>query len=148
VIFNCRNGELFTQGPIVKVMRALLLEAAQVIQSLPELRDDPDTATRFSTQNLELKILEAADKTAKNISSMLQDFRSGRETEIDYINGYIVKRATELGIECETHEAAVKMIKHGIQISVDDAEEHFPKGWSFSFWEAPLWLAADFPHIP
>jgi len=114
-------------------MRALLLEAAEVIQSLPELRDDPDTATRFSTQNLELKILEAADKTAKNTSSMLQDFRSGRETEIDYINGYIVKRATELGIECETHEAAVKMIKHGTQISVDDAEEHFPKGWSFSF---------------
>lgn len=139
VIFNRRNGELFTQGPIVHVMRALLLEASQVIQSLPELRDDPNTASRFSTQNLELRVLEAADKTAKNTSSMLQDVRAGRETEIDYINGYILKRATALGIDCEIHETVIRMVKEGSVIAVEDAEQYFPKAWTFSWWEAPFW---------
>ena len=124
VIFNCKNGELFSHEPIVKVMRALLLEASQVIQSLPELRLHHDTAIRFSPQRLEANVVEAAEKTAENTSSMLQDFRAGRETEIDYINGYIVERAKGAGVECETHKAVVGMVKSRTQISVDDAEEY------------------------
>lgn len=127
VIFNRRNGELFNQGPILKVMRALLVEASQVIQSLPELRDDPDaTASRFSPQNLELRVLEAADKTAKNTSSMLQDVRAGRETEIDYINGWVLKSGAELGVDCEVNEMVVKMVKGNTIIAADDAEKYFP----------------------
>ncbi|TVY40964.1 Ketoisovalerate reductase [Lachnellula subtilissima] len=94
VIYNCRNGELFKRADITSVMRDLLAEASQVVSSLPELRTREDggndVAERFSKVNLELKVLDVAEKTAANTSSMLQDFRAGRETEVGYINGYIV----------------------------------------------------------
>lgn len=134
VIFNCQNGELFTRGPIVKLMRALLMEASQVIQSLPELRDDPSNASRFSLQNLDVRVIELAAKTGKNTSSMLQDFRAGRKTEIDYINGYIVKRGGDVGVDCENNAILVDMVRSGIVIGTDEILEHFPNhepdaGW-------------------
>jgi 2-dehydropantoate 2-reductase len=134
VIFNCRNGELFTRGPIVKLMRGLLVEASQVIQARPELRADPNTASRFSPQNLDAKVVELAAKTGKNTSSMLQDFRAGRRTEIDYINGYIVSRGTEAGVDCENNEILVNMVKSGIVIGVDEIHEHFPHHETAAAW--------------
>jgi 2-dehydropantoate 2-reductase len=124
-IFNCKNGELFNRGSIVHLMRLLLAEASQIIQSLPELHNDPETASRFSTQKLETIVLDVAEKTAKNTSSMLQDVRAGRLTEIDYINGYIVKRGKEQGVECKTNEKLVHLVKEGKIISGQDAKSEF-----------------------
>jgi 2-dehydropantoate 2-reductase len=130
VLFNCRNGELFTRSPITRVMRLLLSEASQVISSLPELqsKEGEDFEGRFSKENLEIKVLDVAEKTAANTSSMLQDFRAGRETEVGYINGYIVKRGKELGIDVRNNERVVEMVQKGDVIGDDlgRAMEEFP----------------------
>ncbi|TVY89870.1 putative 2-dehydropantoate 2-reductase [Lachnellula willkommii] len=122
VVYNCRNGELFQRSDITSVMRGLLAEASQVVSSLPELqtREDEgnDVAERFSKENLEAKVLDVAEKTAANTSSMLQDFRAGRETEVGYINGYIVKRGKELGINVGNNERIVEMVQKG-KLAVD-----------------------------
>lgn len=52
-----------------------------------------------------------AGKTAQNMSSMLQDVNADRPTEIDYINGYIVKRGEELGVHTPLHEFLVRQVK-------------------------------------
>lgn len=124
-IFHCRNGELFDKGPIVALMRLLLAEVSQVIRSLPEIREDEETESRFSTRNLEGVVLDVADKTGKNTSSMLQDVRAQKETEIEYINGYVVKRGRELGVDCEHNEKLVEMVKTGKRIGLDEIREHF-----------------------
>ena len=120
--FDCTNGELFDKGPIVKLMRLLLQEASQVIQLLPEIQksEDPRIEERFSVQELEIKVRDLAEKTGKNTCSMLQDVRAGRETEIDYINGWIVKKGRELGVECEHNAKLVKMVKQGKRIGLDE----------------------------
>jgi len=124
-IFNCKNGELFNRGSIVHLMRLLLAEASQVIQLMSELHNDPETASRFSTQKLETIVLDVAEKTAKNTSSMLQDVRAGRATEIDYINGYIVKRGKEQGVDCEINEKLVRLVKEGKVIGAEDIKSEF-----------------------
>jgi 2-dehydropantoate 2-reductase len=113
VIFNCKNGELFTRSPITRVMRLLLAEAAMVVSRLPELRGAEAVEDRFSVENLESKVLDVAEKTAANTSSMLQDFRASRETEVGYINGYIVRRGREMGIDVRHNEKVVQMIRDG-----------------------------------
>lgn len=116
VIFDCLNGELFNRPPIRALIRALLVEISRVLRSII----DSSTATlveklaaeaRYSLDGLEKTVEDAAVKTAQNISSMRQDVRAGRLTEINYINGYIVKRGTEQGIDCILNRALVQMVQ-------------------------------------
>lgn len=66
---------------------------------------------RFDTLRLERLVASIAYTTAENYSSMVQDYRSGRVTEIDYINGYIVKRGENLGIHCAMNYMLIHMVK-------------------------------------
>jgi 2-dehydropantoate 2-reductase len=52
-----------------------------------------------------------AQLTASNRSSMLQDVRSGRPTEIDWINGEIVRRGRRLGVATPVNEALLQLVE-------------------------------------
>lgn len=49
--------------------------------------------------------------TATNRSSMLQDVRNGRPTEIDWINGEIVRRGRRHGVRTPVNEALLQMVE-------------------------------------
>jgi 2-dehydropantoate 2-reductase len=49
--------------------------------------------------------------TREHRSSMLQDILRGKRTEIDHINGAVVKLGTELGIETPYNSAIVRIVK-------------------------------------
>ncbi|HAF09601.1 MAG TPA: hypothetical protein DCK98_05895 [Chloroflexi bacterium] len=49
--------------------------------------------------------------TASNRSSMLQDVRSGRPTEIDWINGEIVRRGARHGVPTPVNEALLQLVE-------------------------------------
>lgn len=107
-IMDCENGELLYNYSFSRIMRMILIEVSSVICALPELQGVPGIQQRFSVQRLQAETAFLANKTARNFSSMLQDVRSNTETEIEYINGYIIRRGEELGIKC----AINYMIKH------------------------------------
>ena len=56
-------------------------------------------------------VLEAARQSAENRCSMLQDLDAGRTTEIDYLNGAIVRLAQRHGIPAPANRAATALIK-------------------------------------
>jgi Ketopantoate reductase len=49
--------------------------------------------------------------TASNRSSMLQDVRSGRPTEIDWINGEVVRRGARHGVPTPVNEALLQLVE-------------------------------------
>ncbi|KAL4973760.1 ketopantoate reductase PanE/ApbA C terminal-domain-containing protein [Aspergillus desertorum] len=99
-LMDCRNGELLYNYSFTRVMRLLLLEISSVICNLPELQGIPGIESRFSPERLRWMVTQLANKTAKNHSSMLQDVRANKTTEIEFLNGYIVRKGEELGIKC------------------------------------------------
>ncbi|KAM3078486.1 2-dehydropantoate 2-reductase (Ketopantoate reductase) (KPA reductase) (KPR) [Clarireedia jacksonii] len=111
VIFDCKNGELFKIEAATQYMEKLLAEASQIICSLPELAGRPEVKKRFATTRLKQIVLDIANVTAGNTSSMRQDVQAGKKTEIDYINGYIVKKGKEFGIKCPINEGLVEQIR-------------------------------------
>jgi 2-dehydropantoate 2-reductase len=86
---------------------------------------DPETLARAgegdpkALDEVESQILaEAGSNTRSDLQrpSMGQDMIKGRRTEIDFINGLIASKGTEVGRPAPTHAkliAAVKAVEHG-----------------------------------
>lgn len=111
-IFNVPNGYMLQSRPLSTVQNMLLAEISLVIRSLPELQPIPGINARFSAERLRNLFAGVTNKTAKNSSSMREDIRHAKlMTEIDYINGYIVKRGQEVGVQAALNFMLVQMVK-------------------------------------
>jgi len=121
-LMDCKNGALLSNFSLARVMRLLLAEISLVIKNLPELKNVPNVNVRFDPLRLERLVVSIANSTTGNTSSMLQDLRVGKLTEIDYINGYIVKRGEEMGVHCVMNYMLVHMIKGKRKISQEQAD--------------------------
>ena len=56
-------------------------------------------------------VMEVAKKTGANRSSMLQDFDRGRDSEIDFINGAVVREAAAAGIPVPANTAVTRLVR-------------------------------------
>lgn len=68
---------------------------------------------RFSFPRLRRMVLDVGAKVSANTSSMLQDVRAGKPTEIDDFNGWLIDTAKLLkgGLQLPTHENLVTLVK-------------------------------------
>ncbi len=99
VFYDCTNGELAEHRPEIE---ALSNEVATVME-----REGQHT----SREGLIDYVLDVIRSTAGNTSSMLQDIRAQRRTEIDYINGYVIRRARAQGISTPENSRLYEFIK-------------------------------------
>jgi 2-dehydropantoate 2-reductase len=63
------------------------------------------------SQDMASKVLRWSQEIRDIHTSMYDDWKAGRETEIESLNGYIVKRGRETGIPTPLNEALTAMIK-------------------------------------
>ena len=101
-ILRVPNGLLREIEPALSLMDAAVGEAVQVARAkgiaLPY--DDPIH-----------KVHDVCAATAANRSSMLQDVLRGSSTEIDVINGAIVREASALGLQAPVNQMLTQFIK-------------------------------------
>lgn len=64
-----------------------------------------------SPENLLFYVHQVIESTAENTSSMLQDILAQRHTEIDYITGYLLKRARAHGIAVPENTRLFELVK-------------------------------------
>lgn len=99
---GCKNGEILTLPGIEQRMQNAIHEAIQVAQAKNiDILNNPVTVTQTVCKN-----------TANNVSSMLQDVRKGRKTEIGAINGAIVAFGQELGIKTPENTLLMEEVKY------------------------------------
>lgn len=97
----CKNGELLTMPGIDERMQTAVDEAMRIARAEGiEVMDDPYRATRI-----------VCSKTAENVSSMLQDVRNRRRTEIDAINGAVVAKGLHYGIKTPENSLLCRQVK-------------------------------------
>ncbi|KAJ5949584.1 2-dehydropantoate 2-reductase family protein [Penicillium verhagenii] len=110
-LLDIRNGELLENSALWPVQRQLLDEISKVFENIPGTQGlICDGAPQFSVALLETTLRDTVEKTAQNSSSMREDVRKGRSTEIDNINGWIIKKGKELGIDCPVNTCLTQMI--------------------------------------
>jgi 2-dehydropantoate 2-reductase len=98
-LWDCPNGEL-KQHP--QEVAQLCAEVAAVVE-----REGLHT----SADDIRYYVEQVIESTAQNISSMLQDVRGLRHTEIDYITGYLLKRARAHGISVPENARLYDLVK-------------------------------------
>ena len=98
------NGELL--NPARLGARALAAEAAEEAAGVAAAR-----GIRLSYRDPVAHVMEIARRTASNRSSMLQDVESGRQTEIDAINGVIVSEAETLGVSVPVNRVLWNLVR-------------------------------------
>lgn len=100
-IHNRKNGQLLTSCTLRSTMKNAIREAMTVAEkSGVPIMGDPIART-----------FAVCRRTRNNISSMLQDVRRQRPTEIMAINGFIVEQGRQLGIATPVNRELVKKVQ-------------------------------------
>ncbi|MEF3092483.1 2-dehydropantoate 2-reductase [Enterobacter sp. 10-1] len=96
---NCKNGDL----------RDAAMEVETICREVAAVMEREGIHT--SPENLLFYVHQIIESTAENISSMLQDIRAQRHTEIDYITGFLLKRARAHGLAVPENARMFEQVK-------------------------------------
>ncbi|MFH0763494.1 MAG: 2-dehydropantoate 2-reductase [Candidatus Omnitrophota bacterium] len=101
-ITRLNNGALIEYEESRALLRNAVQEAAKIVKRkrVKLAYDDPIQ-----------KVESVCKGTAQNISSMLQDVLNRKRTEIDFINGAIVRQGKTLGIATPVNEVLTNLVK-------------------------------------
>jgi 2-dehydropantoate 2-reductase len=105
VKYDCQNGDLINNPDMLKELEDLCKETDAFFTQMQWTLDFELTE----------RVKTVAKLTANNRSSMLQDIHAQRKTEIDYINGYLLNKANEIGHHLPLHQKLfdhIKSIQH------------------------------------
>lgn len=98
-LYGCRNGDLQRYPEQIET---LCREVASVMAM---------EGYHTSCEGLMQYVMDVIHSTADNVSSMLQDIRNQRHTEIDYITGYLLRRARSHGLTLPENARLFELIK-------------------------------------
>jgi len=101
-ILRLRNGELLEYPETREIMRSVVEEVASVAKTKGIQIKWPDPVVQTE------RVCQA---TAINYSSMLQDVLNRKRTEIDYINGAIVREGEALDISVPVNKTLMLLVK-------------------------------------
>jgi 2-dehydropantoate 2-reductase len=101
-ILGVPNGELLKIPTCQNVMDGAIAEAVQVASGC---------GIQLHLQKEIEKVRAVCNSTAANISSMLQDVKRQKKTEIDQINGAVVQMAASLGMASPVNEVLTALVR-------------------------------------
>jgi 2-dehydropantoate 2-reductase len=91
------------------LVRDLMDEGKRVASAAGvELHEDPWEMNVHAVSRGET---EAAEGHYAHVPSMLEDIRSGRRTEVDFITGALVREADRVGVEVPLHRAMYRLLR-------------------------------------
>lgn len=116
-LIDCPNGALYGNMSANRIIRSVCSEAAEVFAAQAEAEAansrpvHKSWVTALSRRALEEATMSVLRATSRNYSSMLMDVRNGKVTEIEYINGYLSRAGSALGVETPTNVMLMELIR-------------------------------------
>ncbi|WP_203301079.1 ketopantoate reductase family protein [Marinobacter sediminum] len=103
-LLDCPNGDILHAELFQNHIDGLCEEIASLMVAAGQPRQAPAT--------LRERIETVARNTARNTSSMRSDVQNGRATEIDYINGFLVRLGRSKGIATPVNQMLAERVHH------------------------------------
>ena len=105
-LLDCSNGQILHHdkgGLYYQEMAPRVLEELVNVANKDGVELELDTTKEF--------VQQVVEDTQDNISSMRQDVMQGRRTEIDYLNGYVVRRGLATGVDTPANAELVERVR-------------------------------------
>lgn len=136
-LMGCRNGDIFRTGASRRIAQRVCQEASYVFEAQlkadTKLWFDSLASAGMDTQGvpvkrlprkltksaLEEEVFRVAQMTRGNVSSMLADIRTGRSTEVDFINGYLLKLGNTYRVQMPATAMLLNLVKMRSSIPLD-----------------------------
>lgn len=116
-LMDCENGDLLRSTNCISMMKKVIEECVDCFRSDSEVYASvPEVHAILSKERLLQCVLDVSYKTEKNSSSMREDVRNVKLTEIDAINGYIVDLGRKNGVPTPLNQTLTTMIRAKHQI--------------------------------
>ncbi|KAL7626780.1 2-dehydropantoate 2-reductase (Ketopantoate reductase) (KPA reductase) (KPR) [Parahypoxylon ruwenzoriense] len=151
-VLHCKNGEIFVErgDGLTAVIDMLLEEASRTLRALVSHQSSDDILSarnedaggnlggvreklleRFSFERLRAMLYDVGARVAENTSSMLQDVRAGKKTEVEDFNGWLVETAKYIAGDehgLPTHEKLIALVVDGTKMTRGEMSEYFLRG--------------------
>ena len=101
-LIRVHNGQLIQHEGTRNVMKKAVEEAVEVATRL---------GIRLLYDNPVKKVAGVCEATAGNVASMLQDFLKEKRTEINQINGVVIREGVRLDVPTPVNETLVNLVK-------------------------------------
>ncbi|MBI3459497.1 2-dehydropantoate 2-reductase [Candidatus Acetothermia bacterium] len=101
-LFDVPNGVLLKDPGLREILRAITRESVAVARAY---------GFAFSESEMIARVEQVCQQTAENISSMLQDVRRKRPTEIEFINGAIALEGKRLGVSTPLNQLLLRLVQ-------------------------------------
>lgn len=99
-LHQCKNGEL-SQSRYSAAIELLIAEFVLVATA---------AGFDFTAEAIHHRVMQVIRQTADNYSSMQQDFAKGRQSELDYITGFLLKQAEQRQLQLPSHQALYQLL--------------------------------------
>ena len=107
VIFDCLNGELLNFPKALTLIREITTECTKIAQAYN---------VRFPDGFLYDLCIDMIKATANNSSSMREDVRLQKRTEIDYITGFIIQAGKDKRIATPANDFTLNAFNKAVEI--------------------------------
>ena len=109
---QCTNGELLLEPTFPSTQQAVLSEIASLMGAIQKSQRSHDLDINSNEEDRESRfesllqfVSQVIEDTKNNYSSLHQDiFNRQQKTEISHLNGYVVQKGKEFGVDCPTNE--------------------------------------------
>ncbi|KAI1819969.1 hypothetical protein F4861DRAFT_534062 [Xylaria intraflava] len=111
VILGCKYDQIRWNTYAQELWMNLYHESITIISALPELQPLPHRLEYFFRHSFREKLQMYLTAQGVNTSPWIRRVRMGNYPPIDYFNGYLIRRATELGLDHKHNSMAMRIVK-------------------------------------
>lgn len=118
-LMNCQNGNLLNHTSASRIRDSICREAEQLFVTQAAQEGTTTNHLDLSSTALSQECRRVLLATSSNISSMLQDVRSGKPTEIEYINGFLWRQGQIYNVPMPSTKQLYDLVKLRSSIPMD-----------------------------
>ncbi len=110
-ISGLKNGQILNYPELLNIQEMAVKEGFDVMEG-------HGIRLHMDFQQLLAFVRKVCQDTSENVSSMLQDRLRGGKTEVEYINGAIVRKAREIGLSAPVNDTLCKLVEFFSQLGL------------------------------